>query len=661
MGNGALSVVYILYIMRSRLFLPVSSVIVNLLLVYICYFICRVAFLLENYSFYSDYITFDMLVPIFGGGFRFDTSAILYTNIIYIVLVLLPLPVHIKESRAYRLISKYIFIAINSLAIIINLGDSVYFQYTGRRTTMTVFQEFENENNLAGIFFREILNHWYFLLLVVLLVYLLFRFYKDYKAESVRNGDNALLYYGSQICFMAFAGWLAVAGMRGGFTRETRPITLSNANQYVSRPLETAIVLNTPFSLIRTFDKKPFVVPRYFSDRNKMVSYYSPVHYPSDSLDFRPLNVVNIIMESFGSEYIGALNKGKDGYGSGYTPFLDSLISRSLVFEHSFSNGKKSIDGLPSVLSGIPMFVEPFFLSEASLNNLTSIGGELSGKGYYTAFYHGAGRGSMGFMAYSKACGYKDYYGREDYGNDADFDGHWAIWDEEFLRYFADELDKKNQPFCVGFFSASSHHPFSIPKRYRNVFNDKGHEIYKCIRYSDNALRLFFEKASKMDWFHNTLFVITGDHTNYSERPEYLTEAGAFAVPVIFYQPSDTALVGVRKGISQQIDIMPTVLGYLHYDKPYVSFGCDLLNTPAEDTFAVNYMNGIYQYFRGDYLLQFDGEKSVALYDFVSDSLLKHNLVKEKTDLVADMELTLKSIIQQYMERMNSDELVYRQ
>lgn len=643
--------------MKTEKLLPLISVLRNLILIYICYFVCRVEFLLENYSLYSDNMDFDLLMSVFGGGLRFDTSAILYTNSLYILLVLLPS--RFKFHQVYRKVVKYLFLIVNSIAIAVNLGDSVYFQFTGRRTTMSFFQEFSNESNLLGIFFTEVVNHWYLFILGIALLYGLFRLYKDYDVEHPFQDRKYFSYYLSQLIILVPAFWLVIAGMRGGFTRETRPITLSNANQYVNRPLETAIVLNTPFTLIRSVGKKVFTVPAYYTDRNEMQSYYTPLHQPSDSLEFRPMNVVILIMESFGSEYIGALNRNDSSYGTGYTNFLDSLISRSLVFEHSFANGKKSIDALPSVLSGIPMFVEPFFLSEASLNSLTSVGGLLSGKGYYTAFYHGAGRGSMGFMAYSKACGYKDYFGREDYGNNDDFDGHWAIWDEEYLQYFADELDKKPQPFSVGFFSASSHHPFSIPDRYKDIFPEEGgHGIYKTIRYTDNALRQFFNKASKMDWFKNTLFVITGDHTNHSSLPQYLTEAGTFKVPVIFYQPSDSALVGVRKGISQQIDIMPSVLGYLNYDEPYVSFGCDLFSTKPEDTFAVNYINGIYQYFRNDYMLQFDGVNSVALYDYVSDPLLSENLLDKRKDVANEMEMYLKSVIQQYMERMVNDQLV---
>lgn len=633
---------------------PIVAVVWNVVLSYIAFFICRVAFLLENYSYFSENLSLEGLMNIFRGGLVFDTSAILYINALYMLLVLFPL--HLKENRLFGKVVLWVYMLPNMAAIIMNLADCVYFQYTNRRTTATFFSEFSNENNLFGIFFKEIINHWYLFLLFIVMVYGLYRLYAVAVADRRKN---LVRYYSLQLLSLIIAAAFVVGGIRGGFTRAVRPITLSNANQYVNRPVETAVVLNTPFSVFRTIGKNVFSVPEYFDDRETMFSLYSPVHMPDDSAVFKPMNVVVFIMESFGSEYTGFMNRKLRGDGYGYTPFLDSIASEGLVFEHSFANGRKSIDGMPSVLSGIPMFVEPFFLTPSSLNKVSSIAGELSKKGYYTAFFHGADNSSMGFQAYARACGYKDYFGRSEYGNDNDFDGNWAIWDREFFQFFADEIDKMEQPFVASIFSASSHHPYNVPESDKGKYPEGTLPIHKCIRYTDNALKEFFDKASKREWFDNTLFVITADHTNLSDTPEYMTDAGLFAVPVVFYNPSDTALTGIRAGISQQIDIMPTVLGYLGYDIPYVSFGCNLLDADAEETFAVNYISGIYQFFRGNYLLQFDGAKSIALYDYVSDRLLKHNLVSEREELVSDMENTLKSIIQQYMERMTSDSLVY--
>lgn len=125
---------------------------------------------------------------------------------------------------------------------------------------------------------------------------------------------------------------------------------------------------------------------------------------PNDSLTKRKKNVVVIIIESFGREYIGGFNKWLDGGRyKGYTPFVDSLMQHSATYQYSFCNGRKSIDGMPSVLSSIPMFIEPFFLTSASMNNVSGLAGELKEEGYYSAFFHGAENGSMGFQAFARA------------------------------------------------------------------------------------------------------------------------------------------------------------------------------------------------------------------------------------------------------------------
>lgn len=302
------------------------------------------------------------------------------------------------------------------------------------------------------------------------------------------------------------------------------------------------------------------------------------------------------------------------------------------------------------------MFVEPFFLTASSINTISGVADKLGSEGYDTSFFHGAANGSMGFLAFSKATGFDRYYGREDYSNDADFDGRWAIWDEEFLQYYASMLSGFEQPFMSALFTASSHHPFKVPARYEGVFDEGTIPIHKCVGYTDNALRRFFESVEDEPWFDSTLFVITADHTSLTAYPEEANSLSVFNIPIIFYQHG-SELVGRSEVIAQQIDIMPTVLNYLGYDKSHLSFGKDLLSTSVEDSYAVNYYNGIYQYFKGDFLLQFDGEQTIALYDFKHDKGLKNNLLGKIDFLHTPMENELKAIIQQYMCRMEGDRL----
>ena len=636
---------------------PLAALAFNLLMVYVAYFIARMAYLLENWKFFSDSLTWEVL----RGGLVFDTAAILVTNIPYMVMVLFPL--HLKEVGWWHKVCKWEFIVVNGLALAMNLADAAYFPFTMRRTTTTVFREFQNEDNLGGIFMTELLRHWYLVLVAVVVIYAMWHLYQTSRLSS----KQVKWWRYDLIMLLSLAGIapFVVAGIRGGFATAVRPITISNAHQYVDRPIDAALVLNTPFSLYRTIGKDVFQVPSYFTDRAEMERIYSPVHRPvvaaADSLKRK--NVVVLIVESFGREYIGALNTTlENGKYRGYTPCVDSIISHSITFTHSYCNGRKSIDGMPSILSSIPMFVEPFFLTPASMNDVSGMAGLLAEKGYETAFFHGAQRGSMGFQAFARSTGFQQYYGREDYnqderfGGDDDFDGMWAIWDEPFLQYYATKMSEMKEPFMTAVFTASSHHPYHIPEKYQSVYPEEGIEIHKCIRYTDMAIGKFFETASRQPWFKNTIFVLTSDHTNQSDHDFYQTDIGGFCSPIVIYEPSDSLQqVKMIDKIAQQIDILPTVLGMLHYDKPYFAFGIDLLNTPADSTWAVNYLNGIYQYVKSGHVLQFDGERTRAVYA-LSDSLMQHNLAG-RLPQQAQMETELKAIIQQYMERMTQDRL----
>lgn len=642
---------------------PFVSLVVNIFMAFVVYLIARVAFLLENFSYFSEGLSFSQVGEWFWGGYIFDRSAITYTNSLYIVMMLFPL--WIKERQGYHLLCKWVFVVVNTLTLVINLCDAVYFPYTLRRTTTSVFREFSNENNLLDVFWGELWGHWYLLLLAIAVVWLMWKLYlmprthhTYYATLGSRIGFGVV-----QLLLLLSITPLAIGACRGGLESGIRPITVNNANQYVSRPTECAIVLNTPFALIRTIGKDVFEVPPYFENLEAAERVFSPIHRPVSTHPFQKKNVVVLIVESFGREYIGALNKDlENGNYKGYTPHVDKLIQQSATYQYSYCNGRKSIDGMPSVLCGIPMFKEPFVLSPASMNNYTSMAGLLGKEGYHTAFFHGANRGSMGFMAFANKVGFQQYFGRQDYaadkrfGGDADFDGHWGIWDEPFLQYWATKIGELKEPFMTACFTVTSHTPYVIPEKYKKVYPEEGIVIHKCIRYTDMAIGKFFETAEKQPWYKNTIFVLTSDHTNLSDHQQYQTDIGGFCSPIVIFDPSGEVKSGIYPGIAQQIDILPTVLSILGYNKPFLSFGCDLMTTPMKETYAVNYLNGIYQYCKYGYVLQFDGQHSKAIYR-LDDKLMQHNLlgkVKEQ----AQMEHELKAIIWQYMYRMVHDKLM---
>lgn len=608
-------------------------------------------------------------MELFGAGLLFDTPAILYTNSLILLMFLIPL--HLKDSPIYYRVARWIYVIVNSIAVYMNLMDCVYFPFTGKRTTASVFAEFSNEGTgeMMKIFGGQFLSHWYLVLLAALITIAFWKLFRPIP-DRVKKPERLPRYYLSSIVALVLAIPLCIGAIRGGFTKATRPITISNANQYVNRPAETGIVLNTPFSIFRTLKKTPFIVPNYMSDKEAS-ALYTPLHQPNDSSAFTPRNVVVLILESYSKQHIGFYNKTlRGGTYKGFTPFLDSLITTSgMTYKYSYANGRKSIEGMPSVLSSLPNYVEPLFLTPASLNAMSGLARELGeNKGYSTAFFHGAQNGSMGFQAFARATGFQHYYGRTEYNadpdfnGDKDFDGTWAIWDEEFFQFFAEQMTRMKEPFMTALFSASSHDPFVVPEKYKGRFPQGERPLQQCIAYTDYALKRFFETASRQAWFKNTLFVITADHVSQQIDPFYCTSLGNYCVPIILYAPGDPALRGYdEEQIVEQIDIMPTVLSYLHYDKPYIAFGRNMLG--KENGFALHWVpeSSSYEYVWGNYVLQFDGNQVTSAFAFRTDSTFSHDVLNSMPQATLDqMQRHMKSIIQQYMQRMTTDNLIVK-
>jgi phosphoglycerol transferase MdoB-like AlkP superfamily enzyme len=628
----------------------------SLVVVMVLYSVSRIGFYLFNTSFFPN-LTFQRFVIIMGGGLRFDLSATLYSNSLFILLMILPFTFRFRNG--YKSLVKWIFIITNSIAFAANTADFIYYRFTLRRTTLSFLNQFENETNLGKLLFQFVFDYWYATLFFVFLVTLLVIAFNRISYDGPQQ-PNKWKFYGYGVVAFALCIGLFIGGARGGFRESTRPITLSNAAAYVKEPREINLVLNTPFALMRTAKANVISKVNYFSSEEELKKVFNPVKIPRDTLPFQRKNVVVLILESFSKEFIGAYNKELEGGKyKGYAPFLDSLIGVSHAFQYSMANGRKSIDAMPSVICSIPSIEVPYVLSHYSGNKINSLPSLLRNKGYYSAFFHGAPNGSMGFDAFANLSGFDGYFGKDEYEDTYratdDFDGIWGIWDEKFLQYFATKMNSFKQPFYTTVFTVSSHHPYNLPSEYENVFKGGPKPVHRTIQYTDMALRKFFAKASKMPWFNNTLFVLTADHASAEiQFQEYNSPSGYFAVPIIFYEPGSSPLP-MKNEIVQQADILPTVLGNLHFDEPYVSFGRNVFGD--EEPFVFNYLNNTYQAFMGDYFLQFDGTKSIGLYNFKTDKTISNNLLASRPEVVSKMELRLKAFIQQYNNRMVDDKL----
>ncbi len=514
---------------------------------------------------------------------------------------------------------------------------------------------------------RFLIDYWYVILVFVAVLFTLALSNRCIKRRENSSKPLKLKTFGLQFFLMLVVLSFMMIGARGGI--QGIPLTIMHANENTNAKL-APIVLNTPFTLMKTFNDETIVSRNYFTEEEAQ-KYYQVVKQGNSTTPFNDKNIVILLLESFSKEYVGSLNNYK-----GYTPFLDSLINHSLVFTNAFSSGYRSMDAMPALLMSVPCLMnDPIITSAYSTNKFTAFADLLKSKSYTTTFFHGGNEGTLGLDGFAKISGFDQFYGRTEYNNDDDNDGYWGIYDEPFLQYVIQHIDQLPEPFIVSEFTLSSHYPYSLPEKYENKFEEGPLRIHRVVRYTDYALKQFFEVARTKPWFNNTIFIISADHPAQSVIPSkaenineksnlpdekrlqyYKNTSGRYAIPILIYTPGDTNFKGEISTTMQQTDIMPTMLNLLNFDKAYIAFGNDVFDTTVVHA-AFHYFNGLYQITTDNHCLLFDGDNSVALYA-KSDISQLHNLLGEEPEKALELENILKAYLQEFSHRIRENKLV---
>jgi phosphoglycerol transferase MdoB-like AlkP superfamily enzyme len=415
------------------------------------------------------------------------------------------------------------------------------------------------------------------------------------------------------------------------------PIDIVNAGSVTSAE-EVPIVLNTPFTLIKSLNQKALQEYDFYS-REEVKKLYDPLHhFEGKSMD--KMNVVVLILESFSKEYT------RLGRNLGWTPFLDSLMDHSLVFTNAFSNGTKSIEGIPAILSSLPTLMDnPYINSLYANNEQTSFASVLKKEGYESSFFHGGINGTMNFDDWSALAGYDHYYGMNEYMNGEDFDGYWGIWDEPFMQYSIKKMNEMKEPFHTAVFTLSSHHPYFVPGKYKGIFRKGELENSESIQYADLSLRKFFETAAKTEWYNNTLFVLVADHCGISGHPFYANILGNLTIPVLFYKP-DNSMKAVNNRVFTQIDILPTTLSILGYSQPFFSSGSE--HGSVNDRLGYYYVPGMHFAFNDSMFYYYIGAKLHHANKYTTDSTLSTNIAGKQPLLDSLVTKKFRAFLQTY-------------
>lgn len=584
----------------------------------------RVLFFVSNYAIFRSFTFMD-----FVGGLWFDLVTFSLVGLPYIFFQ--SIPFKFREHPIYRFFVEFIFYILLLGSVALNLIDVEYYKHSHKRSTIDLFSIVSAGNDLQQQLSSFLRDFWFLLVFFVVIVGLLIWVHRKLlKRPSFSSYRNEI------ISFIIVLGCSIIIG-RGGFG--LRPISPLSAS-YFTTSSKTGLVLNTPFTLVKSYGKTQLEIPNYYSEAD-LLKEFNPIQKSQPQhLYKKKKNVVIVLLESFGSEFVGFA-----GAENSFTPYLDSLAEKSLSFRYGIANGKRSIEAIPALYLSIPTWMDEAYITSPYANNQTrSLAEILKEKGYETAFFHGATNGSMRFDEFTKQVGVEHYFGRKEYNNDADFDGTWGILDEKFLPWAIQQMDNFKKPFFSTIFTLSSHHPYFIPKNWKGKLKKGPHPICQTINYTDECLRIFMNEAKKQAWYKNTIFVFLADHTPSPVHERYAYQDEIFHIPILIFDPEQKIKPEKSNLFFQQIDIFPTLLDLLNIQTEFYSLGNSYFKQKNE---AMCYSEGTYYYFKDNYLQLFMNEKTRSLNNIKQNNTLEDS-TKYYSDLVKNSEARIRALIQTF-------------
>lgn len=601
-----------------------------------------------------------------GHGLRFDLVAAAYFNALFILMRILP--GRFTESGGYLRVTDWVYYVTNALMLMVSLGDTAYYRFSGTRLRWSGVQEVVSDPGAATLVGQYLVDYWWVVTALVVMVGALVWLYKRVVIIPLplhrKKGAAA------RVAAFLLLGGLTFLAMRGRIG-SGNPLNIADATWGASEAPQINVVLNTPFTLLRSIGKGEGVKRLTFFSDAEMGRLRTSVHQPSDSTGMMKKNVMIIIIESGGAIFSDSLRPMEfEGVEElrGLTPFIDSIAGKSLVVTNMLATGRRSNEGANAILGSFPAF-EPlsYMLSPYNGKAFDSPGSLLKREGYSTTFYYGCNHGSFNIDQLAHASGLDRVIDRAGYtGPAGDYDGGWGIFDGPMGMFTAADLTKMSQPWFAAWFTITAHSPFRIPAdedlsgyRYKEATPMRG------IEYTDRALRRFFAEASRQPWYDNTIFVITADHGSRDMPKGSAADSPyiMYHLPFVVFTPDGSvAPRRITDRAMAQFDIAPTLMGLLGYPHPYVAVGSDILD-PSVEHYSISLIDNRYMITSPELVVFTDAGCTAVLeaYDATTDPALKHKLDSETAkESSAPMLRWAQALLQDYTDRINSGALAYQ-
>lgn len=549
------------------------------------FLLCRLA-LYWMYPNYFSSLDFGEVISGFIKGVQFDSA----TTMLFLspLLILLSLPFkwiqHSWIKSALAWVACFVLLGL----LVYCLGDLAYFGEVQRHIGAEILNLSADKAALVEIALSSRLEHTIygslFLILLTLLWYVvIIRPLKNPTNFSTSWIVKGLAWFGlALLYFVLFRGMILTS----------RPINLSDA--FTGSKLQQAnLALNPVYTSYREIKNRLKQQPlRYasqqdlqnFAKNNPLVfQWHKPNNQPTQK------NIVLILLESWSYKYIDGLS------GSQYnvTPFMDSLISKSQVWDNYYAAGQRSIIGIQAILSSLPALPnQPTLGFGLELNQMSKIAEIANRYNYRTVMMQSSARRSFHMDSIANALGFQEYYGKEDIPLLREYPQEQPRfgWDYDALQFFNQKISEKSEkPFFAFMFTGTTHEPFpKIGQEFELYPHDAKNEygFLNTLKYSDWALEQFMKAAEKQDWYKNTIFIFTSDHTLNAESDDSLLQK--FHIPLVIYTPDGSLIPKREQRLASQYDLFPSIMDLLGFNQPIYTYGKSLFTEEPSEQIMVN-------------------------------------------------------------------------
>lgn len=532
----------------------------------------------------------DLVIKSFFQGIRFDLAGISITLVIPFLMANIPFlnqNMYWKKTTAFS----------QSLLIIqiwfLFFADFFFYPEAKKRLGYEAFV-YLNKNiiPIVGTIFGQHKTLFIsFFILSILSIYLSHKILlKELLADSAKNPIKKFSSFFVGIIVLLLAA-------RGG----TQRVPLRPGDSFISTNQSiNHAVLSSPFNVYYTLAHSTGA--KKFMDSNvaqkvvlesidwpaeKMLNANYPILHTSDGpKESRKYNVIILLMESWTAKYTGIHGDTK------YTPSLNRILPKSVIFPNFFASGVRTTNGLYSVLMGMPdQSSVPMMMRSGLQSRHTSLSKILKSLDYTSLFIHGGPLDFDNLRPMVIQEGFDKIIGKEDFKDSGGTEKVWG-YDDEFIFHRAlKEIKNLPAPYFSYLLSVTSHAPYEVPKNYNPIFSDPQNDHRKlylnALHYSDYSLGKFLEAFESDPAFKNTILVITGDHTYHGYELNYFENMN---VPLVIYAPN-ILKPAVNKNIGTHADILPTIMSLIG-QAPIASLGTNLLEKQSDSTVKY-FINGI--------------------------------------------------------------------